>query len=499
MALKRLLTKRKKIINMCGLVGVIAKHTMWKAHTDMFHELLYVDNFRGRDSTGVFMVDKDGDLEVIKEASCSPDFQRTLEYETIMKNAYARGRAVIGHNRAATKGTVNDENAHPFIVDNRIILVHNGTLFGDYKKLAGEGNEVEVDSHAIAHLIHKHGDNVEAALQEVNGAFALIWFDMENQTLNFVRNSQRPLYWLETNDCYMWASEKNFLDWMVSRHNLTNAKIAQLAEGVLCTIKFHKNNVELTNKKISFTKPHVAGPSTMGPSLPWESDMCGNPMDMQAANGYCLSEDGEWEEYFASRNSTESNITELNALSRALQKQEAAKQARTQYEEASARIVQGARAHEKKLEETKQMRTEETRWAAERHCQVTITGWNSDHGNFKDSNRYRVKCFNYTYINGKDGTGGYYLYGILAGVTQYLVRCAVSEEIPELMLVDLTTNKKDASVCITGRCWRSFENRDWATANGDGFGLFLANNPKRILVDPPTGSRVADVEVKEIR
>ena len=52
---------------MCGIVGAVAK---WNAGFSLsgqkaFEDLLYMDTLRGPDSTGVFLVDKDGDTTVI--------------------------------------------------------------------------------------------------------------------------------------------------------------------------------------------------------------------------------------------------------------------------------------------------------------------------------------------------------------------------------------------------------------------------------------------------
>jgi hypothetical protein len=204
---------------MCGLVGVVNKYSngMTKQQQEIFNALLFVDFMRGNDSTGVFAVHNDGDILLAKEASDPIRFMGTKEYTNIMDKTWSRGNALIGHNRKATRGNVNDENAHPFVVDDKIVLVHNGTMYGDHKKIA----DVEVDSHAIAHIIHEKQGDVEAALSSFNAAYALIWYDFEGKTLNFVRNNDRPLWWMESNDSYIWASEKCMLDFVTGKFNMT--------------------------------------------------------------------------------------------------------------------------------------------------------------------------------------------------------------------------------------------------------------------------------------
>lgn len=157
-----------------------------------------------------------GDVMIVKEASKAADFIDTEEYKSILKRTWSRGAALIGHNRKATRGIVNDENAHPFVVDDKIILVHNGTMFGDHKKIA----DVEVDSHAIAHAIHEKKGDVSAALSSFDAAFALIWYDFENGVLNLIRNTQRPLHWVETDNEWLYASEAAMLNFVVERNKL---------------------------------------------------------------------------------------------------------------------------------------------------------------------------------------------------------------------------------------------------------------------------------------
>ena len=75
---------------MCGLVGMVAKRRsgFFGFYDDYFKNILVVDSIRGEDSTGVFSVDTDGDVHVLKEATTpsyffyDPDYRKWQEQIT---------------------------------------------------------------------------------------------------------------------------------------------------------------------------------------------------------------------------------------------------------------------------------------------------------------------------------------------------------------------------------------------------------------------------------
>lgn len=204
---------------MCGVVAVVNKYRngFYTQQMDAFTNLLFLDTLRGEDSTGTFLVDNLGNCGIAKSTDKADSFMDSEEFKKLKTHAGDRGWAWVGHNRKATRGNITDQNAHPFWVDDKLVLVHNGTMFGDHKKLA----DVEVDSEAIARCLAEHGDNVEKALAQFNAAYALIWYDVEQKKLNVLRNNQRPLWTISLPSCYIFASEKPFLDFIVARNQLT--------------------------------------------------------------------------------------------------------------------------------------------------------------------------------------------------------------------------------------------------------------------------------------
>ena len=190
-----------------------------------------MDTLRGPDSTGVALVDKDGDVEVLKDDTAAPFFYSTKQYNDVIDSpAYKTGKALIGHNRKATVGKVSAENAHPFVINDEFVLVHNGSL-SSHKHLG----DAVVDSNAIAQYLHdKWKDDATPeekaeVLAHIGGAWALVWYDLRSNRLNIVRNSQRPLAWAETASEFFFASEHVMLLSGLSRNNIKAERSADVA------------------------------------------------------------------------------------------------------------------------------------------------------------------------------------------------------------------------------------------------------------------------------
>ena len=197
---------------MCGIVGMMTKAKAGFYNTDlnMFKNMLVVDSLRGEDSTGVYGVFKNLQAKTIKVAAEPHMLFRTEEWHDFERKAVNSMRILVGHNRYATKGAITNKNAHPFDVGN-IVLVHNGTIHNqkDFNK------EVEVDSHAIAHALNEKP--AEEVLSEIDGAFALVWYNRTEGKVFFARNTQRPLYYVDTDTNVYFGSEGTMLEYILNR------------------------------------------------------------------------------------------------------------------------------------------------------------------------------------------------------------------------------------------------------------------------------------------
>lgn len=219
---------------MCGIVSIIRKQSkmsLYKNHTDIFKQMLYADALRGWDSTGIASIRMNRQVHITKDA-CPPAslFHRNEDHTWIHGN-----QALIGHNRFATKGKTNRDNAHPFKEDH-ITLVHNGTLrFHHHLK------NVEVDSHAITHSIAERG--AKETLEMLDGAYALVWYDAETNLIHAARNDERPLYLLETDDLFILSSEQGLAQWICARNNAKVKKSQLLTSGILYSFKTNRKDM----------------------------------------------------------------------------------------------------------------------------------------------------------------------------------------------------------------------------------------------------------------
>lgn len=214
---------------MCGHVG-IAGNLEHKDEATM-KRLLIFDYFRGPDSTGFAALRKDGDVLLTKLASHPIDLFDTRSFTSALSGY--NSKVFLGHNRLATKGKVNGANAHPYTYGH-ITGAHNGTLDQSSWKALEKmiGFETDVDSQAIFAAIELFG--IEKVMPVLSGAWALVWFDTEKDTINFLRNKERSFWIAYTEDFkkVIWASEWPMISSatrMVPKH--AEYKLAEDANG----------------------------------------------------------------------------------------------------------------------------------------------------------------------------------------------------------------------------------------------------------------------------
>ena len=234
---------------MCGIVGIVSKDPrgFYTYHHDWFRDALIADSVRGADSTGVFGVTLNNEINIAKQAVDPGIFLKTKAYKEF-QNSFTNYRIAIGHNRKATTGEISSKNAHPFL-EKHILLVHNGSVF-DHKSLTA-GKEADVDSHALCHAFA--ADGAVKTINSVRGMFALVWYDIEKETLFLWRNKDRPLFLAETHNDVFIASEEEMLEWLLMRDGrsttFNNITYKSLPVNSLMSMSFRPFKIECKELK----------------------------------------------------------------------------------------------------------------------------------------------------------------------------------------------------------------------------------------------------------
>lgn len=200
---------------MCGIFGAISSY-LNENEIENFRTLGAISYPRGDDSTGVMWARRPegshNNSDIIygfDKAVADPWGYLYSKNVRELLCSSKNFKAVIGHCRSATVGEINRDNAHPFKFSN-IIGVHNGTI-SNIEKVNTSGT----DSEEIFRRISVKGAK-ETLLELKGGAYSLIWFDMFDNTLNIIRNDQRPLWIMRnsSNSTFYIASERVFLDYV---------------------------------------------------------------------------------------------------------------------------------------------------------------------------------------------------------------------------------------------------------------------------------------------
>lgn len=177
----------------------------------MFNDLLIIDSIRGRHSTGALSVHgADNIINVFKKAVNGITFTDLKGFDKFMTKAITPN-LLLGHNREASSGAVNDYNAHPFCSNNNTFLVHNGTLTPtSFSNLKG-WLDTDVDSEAICTNIEEEG--IVRTTPKLDGSFVLGYYSSNSKSFHLIRNEERPL-WLakvKDKDITIFASEPSMI------------------------------------------------------------------------------------------------------------------------------------------------------------------------------------------------------------------------------------------------------------------------------------------------
>ena len=182
---------------MCGIVGYIGHREAYPIVIKGLKRLEY----RGYDSAGIMLFDKEGDLKISKTKG------KVVDLEEKSKDIISSATIGMGHTRWATHGVPNDVNSHPHLSNSgNLAIIHNG-IIENYEPLKkelikrGYTFTSDTDTEVLVNLIEdvkkkdnlKLGKAVQVALNQVVGAYAICVFDREKPDEIVVARLGSPL------------------------------------------------------------------------------------------------------------------------------------------------------------------------------------------------------------------------------------------------------------------------------------------------------------------
>ena len=182
---------------MCGIVGYLGKREAYPILIKGLKRLEY----RGYDSAGVALIDREDNLNVYKTKG------KVADLEVFCADKNTSGSVGIAHTRWATHGEPSSVNAHPHYSSSKnLAIIHNGIIenYAEIKRnLIAKGVvfQSETDTEVLVQLIEyvqvkKNLDTltaVQVALHQVIGAYAIALLDRREPNQIIAARKQSPL------------------------------------------------------------------------------------------------------------------------------------------------------------------------------------------------------------------------------------------------------------------------------------------------------------------
>lgn len=247
---------------MCGVVGSIYKKEKSNVVDYMISGLKRLE-YRGYDSAGICVL-KDNEFKIIRSVGKIKELE-----DKIPSNGFDSNIG-IGHTRWATHGKVSEQNAHPHISGN-VVLVHNGIIenYSELKdELLGSGRKFssETDTEIVAHLLDLYysdlRDPVKAIIKTVNklhGMFSLgIIFKDRNEAIFSVKQGTPLVIGSAKDSSYIASDVYPLVDYADSYAFLDDYEIAELRAEKITVYDIKGNNLEKNFLKLDMNSQDLS-------------------------------------------------------------------------------------------------------------------------------------------------------------------------------------------------------------------------------------------------
>jgi glucosamine--fructose-6-phosphate aminotransferase (isomerizing) len=221
---------------MCGIVGYIGNREAYPILIKGLQRLEY----RGYDSAGVAMINKNGSLNVFKKKG------KVAELLESVKGKDLEGNIGIGHTRWATHGEPSDVNSHPHYSQSKnLVMIHNGIIenYAAIKEGLIKRNHnflSQTDTEVLVHLIEevmlhekcKLSVAVQTALKQVIGAYAIVVLDKNDPNVLVAAKKGSPMVIGIGEDDFFIASDASpIIEYTKNVVYLEDEQVASLRRG----------------------------------------------------------------------------------------------------------------------------------------------------------------------------------------------------------------------------------------------------------------------------
>lgn len=238
---------------MCGIVGYVGK----KDAKEILIEGLLRLEYRGYDSAGLAVLDKENEIDCLK---CKGRVKNLLEDEDINN---ILGNIGIAHTRWATHGEPSKRNSHPHL-DNKgkIAVVHNGIIenYAELRNFLSEKGYAflsETDTEVIPNLIdyyyNLNNDNnllkaVKQATDDLIGSYALEIISVYNTENVIITRKDSPLVVGKgKGENYICSDIPAVLSYTNEFYYLDEKEFAVISKD---NIEFYNNSLEAIQKNV---------------------------------------------------------------------------------------------------------------------------------------------------------------------------------------------------------------------------------------------------------
>lgn len=245
-----------KIVHMCGIFGLIDSNNRISRKKDIFYKLIKSSSRRGKDATGVFLLNDCVEYSCILPVS-SDIFVKTKNFKKEVLPFIPGAELILGLCRLATNGEANDlTNNQPFIKDN-LVLAHNGIIVNTDDLVKRFGVEkYESDSRVLMEILLKLknekkftlSESVKYLSQYLIGTLNLVLVDKSDidHLKVLITSNNGSLYIGDFGDRFIFASEESFL----KKLNISEIKINKVDFGKIIEYEICDDGTKVVEDKL---------------------------------------------------------------------------------------------------------------------------------------------------------------------------------------------------------------------------------------------------------